>query len=160
MQKQAKKAKQKTHSQNSPAKEQSRSDTKDKATRESWITFRVTPDELKRIEQNAGKADDMKISAYCRSRALGLTLRNRLTKHQEELLENLSGCRSDIYHYGNALNAMSPENKTKMFNNREKMLEWLGDLLVMGEKIKTFLDGVRRPNRSRTSNSSNEEEEV
>lgn len=160
MQKQAKKAKQAPHSQNSPDRKQSCSDTKNKATRESWITFRVTPDELKCIECNAEKSDGMKVSAYCRARALELTLRNRLTKHQEELLENLAGCRSDIYHYGNALNAMSPENKSKMFNNREKMLEWLGDLLVMGEKIKTFLEGVRRPNRSRTSNSSNEEEDV
>ena len=160
MQKQAKKAKQTINRQNSSDKVQSRSDNKDKTTRETWITFRVTPDELKRIEHNAEQADGMRVSAYCRARALGLTLRNRLTKHQEELLENLAGCRSDIYHYGNALNAMSPENKAKMFNNREKMLEWLGDLLVMGEKLKTFLEGVRRPNRSRTSNSSKEEEEV
>ena len=160
MQKQAKKAKQIPPSQNSPDRQQGTSETKDKATKESWVTFRVTLDELKRIEHNAEQADDMKVSAYCRARALRLTLRNRLTKHQEELLENLAGCRSDIYHYGNALNAMSPENKSKMFNNREKMLEWLGDLLVMGEKIKAFLEGVRRPNRSRTSNSSNEEEDV
>lgn len=160
MQRQAKKAKQIPSSQNSPDRQLSRSDTKDKATRESWITFRVTLDEMKHIEHNAEQADGMKVSAYCRARALGLTLRNRLTKHQEELLENLAGCRSDIYHYGNALNAMSPENKSKMFNNREKMLEWLGDLLVMGEKIKTFLEGVRKPNRSRTSNPLNEEEDL
>lgn len=42
------------------------------------------------------RVDGMKISAYCRARVLGLTLRNRLTQHQEELLEKLAGHQSDI----------------------------------------------------------------
>lgn len=116
-----------------------------------WISFRVTLDEYKTIKGNSERADDMGISEYCRARALNLKLWSRLTRHEVELLENLDGCRSDIYHFGNALNGMSRENKIKMFNNREEMLKWLKALIVMGEEIKKFLERVRKPNRSRTS---------
>ena len=77
----------------------------------SSITIRVSQKEKEHIIELATKCGFRDVSTYIRARALNFRPKMRLTPRQEELLENLDGCRSDIYHYKNALGALSPEER-------------------------------------------------
>ena len=115
----------------------------------SSITIRVSQKEKDHIIELATKCGFRDVSTYIRARALNFRPKTRLTPRQEELLENLDGCRSDIYHYKNAHGALSPEERKALLRQYSFLLAWVKDLGIIGNRLLTFLEAVRKPNPSR-----------
>lgn len=115
----------------------------------SSITIRVSQKEKDHIIELATKCGFKDVSTYIRARALNFRPKMRLTPLQEKLLENLDGCRSDIYHYKNALGALSPEERKALLRQYSFLLAWVKDLGIIGNRLLTFLEAVRKPNPSR-----------
>lgn len=115
----------------------------------SSITIRVSQKEKDHIIELATKCGFKDVSTYIRARALNFRPKMRLTPLQEKLLENLDGCRSDIYHYKNALGALSPEERKALLRQYSFLLAWVKDLGKIGNRLLAFLEAVRKPNPSR-----------
>ena len=118
-------------------------------TMNSSITLRVSHEEKAHITELASQCGFRDISTYIRARALNYRPKARLTPRQEELLENLDGCRSDIYHYRNALGTLSPEERKALLRQHKFLLDWIKDLAKIGNRLLAFLDAVRKPNPDR-----------
>ena len=122
----------------------------------SSITLRVSTEEKAHIARLACECGFRDVSTYIRARALNYRPKARLTPRQEELLENLDGCRSDIYHYRNALGALSPEDRKSLLRQHKFLLDWIKDLAKIGNRLIDFLDAVRKPNPDRLNDETKE----
>ena len=56
---------------------------------------------------------------------------------------------ADIYHYQNALGALSPEERKALLRQYSFLLAWVKDLGIIGNRLLTFLEAVRKSNPSR-----------
>lgn len=123
------------------------------------ITIRVSPEEKEHIVKLSEECGFQDVSTYIRSRAFNYRPRARLTPHQEKLLENLDGCRSDIYHYQNALGLLSPQERIEYLRQHHFVLDWIKDLAKIGNRLLEFLNTVRKPNKHRWSKTDEETKE-
>ena len=109
----------------------------------SSITIRVSQKEKEHILELATKCGFRDVSTYIRARALNFRPKTRLTPRQEELLENLDGCRSDIYHYKNALGALSPEERKALLRQYSFLLAWVKLATDYSLFLKRFASQIR-----------------
>ena len=120
------------------------------------ITIRVSPEEKEHIVKLSEECGFRDVSTYIRARAFNYRPRARLTPYQEKLLENLDGCRSDIYHYQNALGLLSPQERIEYLRQHHFVLDWIKDLAKIGNRLLVFLNAVRKPNKHRWSEEDDE----
>ena len=125
----------------------------------SSITIRVSQKEKEHILELATKCGFRDVSTYIRARAFNYRPRARLTPYQEKLLEKLDGCRSDIYHYQNALGLLSPQERIEYLRQHHFVLDWIKDLAKIGNRLLVFLNAVRKPNKHRWSKEDEETKE-
>lgn len=123
------------------------------------ITIRVSPEEKEHITKLSEECGFPDVSSYIRSRAFNYRPKARLTPYQEKLLENLDGCRSDIYHYQNALGLLSPQERIEYLRQHHFVLDWIKALAKIGNRLLVFLNAVRKPNKHRWSKSDEEAQE-
>lgn len=89
-----------------------------------FIIFRVTPKLYKRISGKAEKTG-ISVSQLMRNLAEGHHPKSRMTKEQEEALNNLADARGELTHIRNALSGKSQEERLAFFRDAEFMSWWV-----------------------------------
>lgn len=117
-----------------------------KEKRDSTISFRVSQSQREKITGFA-KECGMNLSDYVLSRAYGYEPKLRLTPEQEAVREQLVIARSDYAKYTSMLNAMSQDERRKMFRNQPWMINALRLLGKTADRITRLIKKHFAPNR-------------
>lgn len=88
------------------------------------LRTKVDEDEYNKIKELAEKSGTT-VSRCMRDATLGYKLYARLTDHQNEMLDILKGVRSDIVKHTNALNALTHNERVRMFRNEYYLNQWI-----------------------------------
>lgn len=103
------------------------------------IHVRLTPAEAAFVDEKA-RSCGMLRSDYIRRVILGYEPKLRMTEEQEAALLRLIDVRSDLIHFRNALNALTQEERLKLFHNLDIMRTWMKAIQEVIEQLKEIID--------------------
>lgn len=89
-----------------------------------YIIFRVTPKLYGRVAANADEVG-ISVSQYMRKLAEGHRPKSRMTKEQEEALNQLADARGELTHIRNALSGKTQQERLTFFHDADFMSWWI-----------------------------------
>ncbi|MCC8038041.1 MAG: hypothetical protein LIP02_07920 [Bacteroidales bacterium] len=117
-------------------------DTPKKPSTQPVLRARVTPRQKAEALAIAARCG-LKEADYVRARCLGYEPRLRITEEQEQKLDTLSACRSDMVNFLHAMYKMTKAEKEQMFHHVPNMLQWMKAVNNIAQACKEFITEVQ-----------------
>ena len=113
--------------------------------RDKVVVTKVTEQELSQINDTA-KQCGMTRSDFIRARALGYKPRQRLSDKELDGLRQLAACRTDMVNFANAMHGLTDNEKLRLFQHEETMLEWYEKVAHVTNHVADFLQSTQTAN--------------
>lgn len=113
--------------------------------RDKVVVTKVTEQELYQIKSTAGQCG-MTRSDFIRARALNYRPRQRLSVTEVDGLRQLAACRTDMVNFANALHGLTDNEKLRLFQHEETMLEWYEKVAHVTNHVADFLQSTQTAN--------------
>ena len=123
--------------------------------RDKVVVTKVTEQELSQIKETASRYG-MTRSDFIRVRVLGYKPRQRLSDRELDGLRQLAACRTDMVNFANAMHGLTDNEKLRLFQHEETMLEWYEKVAYITNRVTDFLQSAQTAN-SYPAGTTNEE---